>query len=162
MRLHGAPPGIFALAVSADCIARRGNILRTVLRNADGSICAAGDGCPMLTQRRQAEPLIRLLFRPCLKNVKTPKRRIFFRQTALKILEIHKVFLRIFALSGGKISRRWALRQFSNKACKSVGYSHPFGAAAIGDEPIFLQLTVRQSFAQSAPPTHPHHAVRPR
>jgi len=51
-----------------------------------------------------------------LKKVKTPKRRIYFRHTALKILEIHNVFLRIFALSGGKISRRLPSRHFSNKA----------------------------------------------
>ncbi len=58
----------------------------------------------------------RLKYRPCLKKVKTPKQRIFFRHMALKILEIHQVFLRIFALSGRKISRRWAFRHFSNKA----------------------------------------------
>jgi len=51
-----------------------------------------------------------------MKKVKTPKRRIIFCHTALKILEIHNVFLRIFALSGGKISRRWPFRQCSNKA----------------------------------------------
>jgi len=51
-----------------------------------------------------------------LKNVKTLNRRSFFRHTALKILEIHKVFLQIFALSGEKIPRRWAFCHFSNKA----------------------------------------------
>jgi len=53
--------------------------------------------------------------RACLKNVKTPKQRISFRQTALKNLEIHQVFLRFFALSGEKISRCWSFRHLSNK-----------------------------------------------
>lgn len=46
-------------------------------------------------------------FRPCLKNVKTPKQRIVFHCAALKIFEIHKVFLQIFASPSEKISRRW-------------------------------------------------------
>ncbi|MDE7054641.1 MAG: hypothetical protein K2O84_07480 [Oscillospiraceae bacterium] len=50
-----------------------------------------------------------------MKNVKTPKRRIFFRCTALKNLEIHKVFLRFFALSIEKISHFWSFRHLSNK-----------------------------------------------
>ena len=53
--------------------------------------------------------------RPCLKNVKTPKRRIFFRHFALIFLAIHKVWLRQTALIGEKISRRWAFRHLSNK-----------------------------------------------
>ena len=55
------------------------------------------------------------MLRACLKNVKTPKRRIFFRCTALKNLEIHKVFLRFFALSIEKISHFWSFRHLSNK-----------------------------------------------
>jgi len=55
-------------------------------------------------------------FRPCLKNVKTPKRRIFSHHSALIFLAIHKVCLRQIALIDEKISRRWAFRQFSNKA----------------------------------------------
>ena len=54
--------------------------------------------------------------RPCLKNVKTPKRRTFFRRSALIFLAIHKVWLRQAALIGEKISRRWAFRHLSNKA----------------------------------------------
>ena len=54
--------------------------------------------------------------RPRLKNVKTPKRRIFFHHSALIFLAIHKVWLRQIALIGEKISRRWAFRQFSNEA----------------------------------------------
>ena len=83
----------------------------------------------------------RFFSKACLKNVKTPKGRIFFRCTALKNLEIHKVFLRrsrngrierpcaiefhtaprrgrcgiIFALSIEKISRFWSFRHLSNK-----------------------------------------------
>ena len=53
--------------------------------------------------------------RPCLKNVNKPKQRIFFRHTALIFLAIHKVLLRQIALSGEKISRRWAHFQFSNR-----------------------------------------------
>ena len=53
--------------------------------------------------------------RPCLKNVNKPKQRIFFRHTALIFLAIHKVLLRQIALSGEKISRRWAYFQFSNR-----------------------------------------------
>ncbi len=54
--------------------------------------------------------------RPCLKNVKTPKRRTFFRRSALIFLAIHKVWLRQTALIGEKISRRWAFRHLSTKA----------------------------------------------
>lgn len=46
----------------------------------------------------------------------TPRRRIFFRCAALKILGIHKVFPRIFALLNEKISRRRAFCHLSNKA----------------------------------------------
>ncbi len=53
--------------------------------------------------------------RPCLKNVNKPKQRIFSRHTALIFLAIHKVLLRQIALSGEKISRRWAHFQFSNR-----------------------------------------------
>ena len=53
--------------------------------------------------------------RPCLKNVNKPKQRIFFRHTALIFLAIHKVSRRQIALSGEKISRRWAHFQFSNR-----------------------------------------------
>ena len=53
--------------------------------------------------------------RACLKNIKTPKQRTFFRRTALKNLEIHKVFLRFFALSGKKISRCRSFCYLSNK-----------------------------------------------
>src|SRR5699024_8973948 len=54
--------------------------------------------------------------RPCLKNVNMPKRRFFFRHTALIFLAIHKVLPRQIALSGEKIPRRWTHFQFSNKA----------------------------------------------
>ena len=54
--------------------------------------------------------------RPCLKNVNMPKRRSFFRHTALIFLAIHKVLPRQIALSGKKIPRRRAHFQFSNKA----------------------------------------------
>jgi hypothetical protein len=54
--------------------------------------------------------------RPCLKNVKTPKRRTFFRRSALIFLAIHKVWLRQIALIGEKISCRWVFRHLSNKA----------------------------------------------
>ncbi len=39
---------------------------------------------------------------PCLKNVNIPKRRVFFRHTALIFLAIHKVLPRQIALSGEK------------------------------------------------------------
>ncbi|MBS6347354.1 MAG: hypothetical protein KH443_00945, partial [Oscillospiraceae bacterium] len=52
----------------------------------------------------------------CLKNVNIPKRRVFFRHTALIFLAIHKVLPRQIALSGEKIPRRRAHFQFSNKA----------------------------------------------
>ena len=72
-----------------------------------------------MSAREQAVVLQYLMeltgLRACLKNVKTPKRRIFFRCTALKNLEIHKVFLRFFALSIEKISRFWSFRHLSNK-----------------------------------------------
>ncbi len=44
----------------------------------------------------------RLHFRFCLKIVNTPKRRLFFRHTALVFLEIQQVFPRKIALSGEK------------------------------------------------------------
>ena len=44
--------------------------------------------------------------RPCLKNVNMPKRRAFFRHTALIFLAIHKVLPHQIALSGKKIPRR--------------------------------------------------------
>ena len=47
--------------------------------------------------------------RPCLKNVKTPKRRIFFRHFALIFLAIHRVWRRQTALIGEKISRPCAI-----------------------------------------------------
>ena len=37
------------------------------------------------------------MLRPGLKNDKTPKQRIFFHCATLKIFEIHKVFLQMFA-----------------------------------------------------------------
>jgi hypothetical protein len=43
--------------------------------------------------------------RTCIHNRLTPSGRIFFRPAALKILVIHQVFLRIFALQDEKISR---------------------------------------------------------
>ena len=54
--------------------------------------------------------------RPCLKNVNMPEQRVFFRDTALIFLAIHKVLLRQIALSGEKILRCWVYFQFSNKA----------------------------------------------
>jgi hypothetical protein len=54
--------------------------------------------------------------RACLKNDKTPKQRISFHFAALKIFEIHKVSLQMFAPPGEKISRRCAFRHLSNKA----------------------------------------------
>jgi hypothetical protein len=57
-----------------------------------------------------------LMLRPCLKNAKTPKQRIFFHCAALKIFEIHKVFLQMFASPSEKISRRCVFRHLSNKA----------------------------------------------
>jgi hypothetical protein len=54
--------------------------------------------------------------RPGLKNDKTPKQRILFHRTALKIFEIHKVFPQMFAPPGEKISRRCAFRHLSNRA----------------------------------------------
>ena len=52
--------------------------------------------------------LLRRPFRPCLKHVKQPRQRVFFRHTALMFLAIHKVLLRQIALPGEKIPRRWA------------------------------------------------------
>ena len=43
--------------------------------------------------------------RTCIHNLKRPPERFFCRPAALKNLEIHKGFLRFFALLGGKISR---------------------------------------------------------
>jgi hypothetical protein len=57
-----------------------------------------------------------LQLRAGLKNDKTPKQRILFRCAELKIFEIHKVFLQMFALPNEKISRRCAFRHLSNKA----------------------------------------------
>ena len=42
--------------------------------------------------------------RACLKNIKTPKQRTFFRRTALKNLEIHKVFLRFLPCPAKNLS----------------------------------------------------------
>jgi len=41
--------------------------------------------------------------------------RIFFRCAALKNLEIHEIFLQMFALPGKKTSRLWTSSHFSNK-----------------------------------------------
>ena len=63
-----------------------------------------------------------------LRIVNAPKRRGFFRHTALKILAIHRVFLQIFALSGEKIPCRWAYGQFQTRPNQSFPkYSTVFG-----------------------------------
>ena len=49
-------------------------------------------------------------------NVNMPKRRAFFRHTALIFLAIHKVLPRQIAWSGEKIPCRWTHFQFSNRA----------------------------------------------
>ena len=40
--------------------------------------------------------------RTCIHNHPTPSGRLFFRPAVSKILELHQVVLRIFALQGGK------------------------------------------------------------
>ena len=59
---------------------------------------------PDFLLRKPANKAEKKLFlaRPRLKNDNTPKRRIFFRHTALISLAIHKVLLRQIALSGEK------------------------------------------------------------
>jgi hypothetical protein len=44
-----------------------------------------------------------LAIRSCIHNLKRPSGQAFYRLAALKNLEIHKGFLRFFALRGGKI-----------------------------------------------------------
>ena len=68
-----------------------------------------------MEKRGRKKVFFRSSLRPCLKTVNKPKQRIFFRHTALIFLAIHKVSRRQIALSGEKISRRWAHFQFSNR-----------------------------------------------
>ncbi|MEY8261936.1 hypothetical protein [Oscillibacter sp. 1-3] len=101
----------------------------------------------------------------CLKKVKTPKRRIFFRRFALIFLAIHKVCQRQIALIGKKISRRCAFCHLSNKAWRSHHYNgnkreiqHLFSQMKFGRKPPGWYITGRAAFysdTESAPQDSP-------
>ena len=50
-------------------------------------------------------------FYALFENCQTAQTAALSRRTALKILEIHREFLRIFALPAGTSSLRWTFRQ---------------------------------------------------
>ena len=60
--------------------------------------------------------------RPCLKNVKTPKRRIFFRRFALIFLAIHRVWRRQIASTGKKslVAAHFAIYQTRPRGCGEI------------------------------------------
>ena len=84
--------------------------------------------------------------RPCLKNVKTPKRRIFFRRFALIFLAIHRVWRRQIALTGKKISRRCV---FCHLSKQGLGIRNDFPISRrLPGRPICREFCWLQSYEQ--------------